>query len=329
MVAVSLKKFFQAEDGIRDAQESRGLGDVYKRQPIILIVVLLTAACGHDPGGKDKIAVIDWDKAFSAHPKQTVLKQGEAELQKLLRYREEQAEIAKTQIAGLTRLQQLKQNSKANFLDAGFQTQMYAAEAKERKKLLDAYDAAVKEADAALAEQEKELEDAYQLKILNLRLRLEAIKMRPAEREVVQNELNQVQSEREQQRQQILAAKNKIIGAKMEPLVVETQARLKQHAEQLQQEMQGDMSGVLSKDQSDLAKVPEALTKAMAAIDKQADKLQESNEKLRAGIRNDIESNVIKLAHERQYTIVFHSVKVNIKADDITDDVVKALQNMK
>lgn len=297
--------------------------------PIILIVVLLTAACGHDPGGKDKIAVIDWDKAFSAHPRQSVLKQGEAELQKLLRYREEQAEIAKTQIAGLTRLQQLKQNSKANFLDAGFQTQMYAAEAKERKKLLDAYDAAVKEADAALAEQEKELEDAYQLKILNLRLRLEAIKMRPAEREVVQNELNQVQSEREQQRQQILAEKNKIIGAKMEPLVAETQARLKQHAEQLQQEMQGDMSGVLSKDQSDLAKVPEALTKAMAAIDKQADKLQESNEKLRAGIRNDIESNVIKLAHERQYTIVFHSVKVNIKADDITDDVVKALQNMK
>ncbi len=297
--------------------------------PIILIVVLLTAACGHDPGGKDKIAVIDWDKAFSAHPKQTVLKQGEAELQKLLRYRDEQAEIAKTQIAGLTRLQQLKQNSKANFLDAGFQTLMYAAEAKERKKLLDAYDSAVKEADAALAEQEKELEDAYQLKILNLRLRLEAIKMRPAEREVVQNELNKVQSEREQQRQLILAAKNKIIGAKMEPLVAETQARLKQHAEQLQQEMQGDMSVVLSKDQSDLAKVPEALTTAMAAIDKQADKLQESNEKLKDSIRNDIESNVIKLAHERQYTIVFHSVKVNIKADDITDDVVKALQNMK
>ena len=25
---------FQAEDGIRDAQESRGLGDVYKRQPV-------------------------------------------------------------------------------------------------------------------------------------------------------------------------------------------------------------------------------------------------------------------------------------------------------
>ena len=27
--------FFQAEDGIRDAQESRGLGDVYKRQKYV------------------------------------------------------------------------------------------------------------------------------------------------------------------------------------------------------------------------------------------------------------------------------------------------------
>src|SRR5674536_376385 len=34
--------FFQAEDGIRDAQESRGLGDVYKRQAICLRVVFLT-----------------------------------------------------------------------------------------------------------------------------------------------------------------------------------------------------------------------------------------------------------------------------------------------
>ena len=38
--------FFQAEDGIRDAQESRGLGDVYKRQ--------LVGRCAGDteePGG--------------------------------------------------------------------------------------------------------------------------------------------------------------------------------------------------------------------------------------------------------------------------------------
>ena len=31
--------FFQAEDGIRDAQESRGLGDVYKRQRVVVVVL--------------------------------------------------------------------------------------------------------------------------------------------------------------------------------------------------------------------------------------------------------------------------------------------------
>lgn len=296
---------------------------------IILIVVILTAACGHDQGGKDKIAVIEWEKAAAAHPQQTSLKQGEAELQKMLKYREEQSEVAKTQLAGLTRLQQLKQNSKANFLDADFQTRMYAEEARERKKLLDAYDIAVKEADAVLEAEEKELEAAYQLRILNLRLRLDAIKMRPQEREAVQNELNQVQSEMEQQRQQIMAAKNQIIGTKMEPLIAATQAQLNDYAEQLHKQLQDDISAVVTKDQQALSQVPDALAKAMAAIDRQIDKLQESNEKIKDSINKDIESNVIKLAHERKYTIVFHSVKVNIKAEDITDDVIKALQNMK
>eukprot|EP00658_Telonema_sp_P-2_P000714 TRINITY_DN10260_c0_g1_i2.p1 TRINITY_DN10260_c0_g1~~TRINITY_DN10260_c0_g1_i2.p1 ORF type:complete len:269 (-),score=42.97 TRINITY_DN10260_c0_g1_i2:201-1007(-) len=44
--------FFQAEDGIRDAQESRGLGDVYKRQPLenvpIAAVINADKGCGMD-----------------------------------------------------------------------------------------------------------------------------------------------------------------------------------------------------------------------------------------------------------------------------------------
>ena len=34
-IGVMCSFFFQAEDGIRDAQESRGLGDVYKRQSLV------------------------------------------------------------------------------------------------------------------------------------------------------------------------------------------------------------------------------------------------------------------------------------------------------
>ena len=49
--AVCSDFFFQAEDGIRDAQESRGLGDVYKRQEfshanLADLPVLLAGAAG-------------------------------------------------------------------------------------------------------------------------------------------------------------------------------------------------------------------------------------------------------------------------------------------
>src|SRR5674536_377555 len=43
--------FFQAEDGIRDAQESRGLGDVYKRQVHRRTVTVATVVAGRRPDG--------------------------------------------------------------------------------------------------------------------------------------------------------------------------------------------------------------------------------------------------------------------------------------
>ena len=35
---IDVDAFFQAEDGIRDVERSRGLGDVYKRQLFIRII---------------------------------------------------------------------------------------------------------------------------------------------------------------------------------------------------------------------------------------------------------------------------------------------------
>ena len=43
MLSVVVFFFFQAEDGIRDLVRSRGLGDVYKRQ--LLVAVILSARC--------------------------------------------------------------------------------------------------------------------------------------------------------------------------------------------------------------------------------------------------------------------------------------------
>ena len=56
--------FFQAEDGIRDAQESRGLGDVYKRQVGALLARaeqpehMLHAGIGIEPEQRSAVALL-------------------------------------------------------------------------------------------------------------------------------------------------------------------------------------------------------------------------------------------------------------------------------
>ena len=54
--------FFQAEDGIRDAQESRGLGDVYKRQKWNIIEAGLKVIQGK--GIVNSISLKDGEKEF-------------------------------------------------------------------------------------------------------------------------------------------------------------------------------------------------------------------------------------------------------------------------
>ena len=41
IILCSIIFFFQAEDGIRDLVRSRGLGDVYKRQLLILVQIFM------------------------------------------------------------------------------------------------------------------------------------------------------------------------------------------------------------------------------------------------------------------------------------------------
>ena len=64
-------------------------------------------------------------------------------------------------------------------------------------------------------------------------------------------------------------------------------------------------------------------------ICKRLDKIKEGNDKIASEISHDIESKVAQLAKERGYTVVFGKIKVNVKADDITNDVIKELKKSK
>ena len=96
---------------------------------LMFIAVFCLSACGKLPGSGEKIAYINWQEAVKAHPRHEALKQGQAEYDKLLAYRDQQADIAHKQINGLALLQKIKQNSKSSYYEADYRTSLYAKQA--------------------------------------------------------------------------------------------------------------------------------------------------------------------------------------------------------
>ncbi len=78
-----------------------------------------------------------------------------------------------------------------------------------------------------------------------------------------------------------------------------------------------------------MAAAPEAITKALALMDKEIKQQQEKNTALQKQIDSDIESAVVRLAKQRGYEVVFKKFKINVSAVDITDDIIAEVKKPK
>ena len=167
-----------------------------KISAIIAAALLISACSTNVRGPQEKIAVINWEQAVSAHPQYAKLEQGEKILQDLLNKRKGQEELAKPQLSSLNKLRSLRQLSQQSFMDADFNTRMVEQKEIENAKLQKFVAQAEADADNQLAARKKDVEDAYKLKLFNLRALLEAVKMKPDERQAVEKQLQELQKER-------------------------------------------------------------------------------------------------------------------------------------
>ena len=157
---------------------------------IILVVSLLVSACGALPKNADEqIAVIDWQKACSVHPHYEAMQKAKADLETAVKFRNEQAEQGKRQIALLNKLVEIKQSGKQSFMAADFATRIAEREALEHEKLASGIKTASQAADEIVAPEQENILEAYRLPILNLRLKLENVKLTPEERAALEQEL--------------------------------------------------------------------------------------------------------------------------------------------
>lgn len=296
---------------------------------LMFIAVFCVSACGNMPSSGEKIAYINWEEAVKSHPRSEALKQGRAEYDKLLAYRDQQADIARKQIQGLALLQKIKQNSKSSYYEADYRTSMYAKHEIEQHEFQAVLEKAAAEADEILAEERESIENEYQLRMFNIRLQLEAVRIKPEQRQALQDELRALRAEMDSKMAELNKKRSAIIAEKTAPEREAMKQRIAEYAAGLRDELNGKLQDDIDKDNKDLQQGPAAFNKVVEVIDKRLDKIKEGNDKIASEIRHDIESKVAYLAKERGYTIVFNKVKVNVKADDITQEVIKELKKSK
>lgn len=297
-----------------------------KISAIIAAALLISACSTNIRGPQEKIAVINWEQAVSAHPQYAKLEQGEKILQDLLNKRKGQEELAKAQLSSLNKLRSLRQLSQQSFMEADFNTRMVEQREIENAKLQKFAAQAEAEADAQLAERKKNIEEAYKLKLFNLRALLEAVKMKPDERQAVEKQLQELQKERGAQIAELQAEKRRLVDAKVLPYKAEAEQRIRDMAQQQHAQAIQQLKSPEERDKEMLDAAPKAFNNALSIIDREIDKQQEKNDSLKKQINQDIESQAVKLAHERGYTIVFNKFRVNMKAEDITAAIIKALK---
>ena len=288
-------------------------------------LALMLSACSKTGSG-EKIAVVHWEKVLQEHPQHARLQKLKDEYSLLLDKRREQEIVGKTQMSSLAKLHQLKRNSKQNFLSADFFARMMEKQAAEQEKLKQLSGQFADQVDKELAEEEKKLDEHYKLRLFNLRLKLDTVRMLPEERSRVEAELKTLKAARDRDRMLLMEHKMGLVNQRMQPHVDAMRQRLDAYARQLQSQMMEEMKK--GTDDPLLKKAPGALKELLGTIDEELDKRQQGIETLETSIKKDTESIVIKLAKERGYSIIFHKYRTNVSADDVTGDVISGLKKL-
>ena len=138
--------------------------------------------------------------------------------------------------------------------------------------------------------------------------------------------LQELQKERGAQIAELQAEKRRLVDAKVLPYKAEAEQRIRDMAQQQHAQAIQQLKSPEERDKEMLDASPKAFNIALSIIDREIDKQQEKNDSLKKQINQDIESQAVKLAHERGYTIVFNKFRVNMKAEDITAAIIKALK---
>ncbi len=154
---------------------------------ILLIMILIgtfcVSACGREKQADIRVGVVR-------------KVQDQAETAKLSEY-EIRQKIADTKQQSTEKLAELRKQSVENYRKAGLNTHIVERREREKAELRALRVQVETQAEEKFAAHKQTLEETYQLKLFNMRMQLESLRMRPKERDKLEQEIIAVRRERE------------------------------------------------------------------------------------------------------------------------------------
>ena len=126
----------------------------------------------------------------------------------------------------LAKLQELKKQSEETYLRANNNTQMIELRGKEMAQLKSYRLQIERDAETQIAVSKEQLEDEYQLRMFNLQMQLESLKMGSKKREMLVKEMENLRLERESKLMILEEEKQNYIDEKMKAYKAEMKHRL-------------------------------------------------------------------------------------------------------
>ena len=293
---------------------------------VLMAMAMLVSACGKMPimpwqKSQPKFAVVDWQKLMKEHPKYKELIVSGESVENVMRMRDRQLQVGQQQLNLLARMKTFKNQGKQKFKQAEFAAKMAEQEAIENDKFKKLQEAAGAEVESQVAKDRANVEESFRLPLLNLRMKLQSVKMTKTAKDQVLRELEEVIQVRKAALAGVENKKQQLINEKLSGEYKAAQERLNAYAKSLGQSGPSNGPVEVEGQKVDVKEGSEELDQLIESMDKQIRIKQETHDKILSNINSDIESAIKKVNLGKKYVLVLRDVRTNISATDITDEV--------
>ncbi len=272
------------------------------------------------------IAVVDWNAVWRVHPLAGEQEQTKKDRQAAERAFELKAELLARQQAFSSQSGKLLAAGQHGYFDVAFRTRMAELEAKNRESLLVWEQAERGKLERAWEQARSDIEARHQPELINLQLKLAVLHLPATDRQ----RLEEIHARTLQRRDQELLEARRGLERQFNENRAAEQARLAAQAnaesEKIMQALRVEEQKKLQADAASDKQVAAELSKNQGELLAHIHELQRQETRLAEQIENDIRSETERLAVERKIGVVFRQAIANVKAVDLTSDLIRAVQ---